>query len=206
MPFVTLADFIVEQAVTIVIGAVTVAAAPKVAPKLAELGGDLSAKTKARMAALPLAGSAAAVTVSGAEAVRANALAAGQGVSRSVSGGVAWFGQQWGGLLDGAVTDDVAAAVDPASLLAGLSTANLASFAPGRARLRLSQLRGQPRLAEQVVLAAAANAGIGQVQGKSTTGSLVILFDADQYPTPESLLQALAGVNEMAEIDKEHQL
>lgn len=192
MPFLTLADFIVEQAVTIAIGAVAVAAAPKVAPKVVALGNDLSARTKAKVAALPLAGSAAAVTVSGAGAVRANALAAGQGVSRSVTGGVAWFGQQWSDLLDEALPDGTAAGIDPANVLASASAANLASFAPGRARLRLSQLRGQPQLAEQVVLAAAAIDGIDQVQANATTGSLVILFDADRYPTPDALLSALA--------------
>ena len=73
MPFLTLADFIVEQAVTIVIGAVAVAAAPKAAPRLVQLGGDLSTKTKSKVAELPLASNAAAATVSGAQAMRANA-------------------------------------------------------------------------------------------------------------------------------------
>ncbi len=193
MPFFTLADFIVEQAVTIAIGAVAVAAAPKVAPKVVALGSDFSAKTKAKVAALPMASSAAAVTAGGASAVRANARAAGQGVSRSVTGGVAWFGQQWGDLLDEATADSAAADIDPASVLSGASLTNVASFAPGRARLRLQELRGQPRLAEEVAAAVAAVAGIEQVRAKSATGSLVILFDADQYTTPESLLQTLAA-------------
>lgn len=191
MPFLTLADFIVEQAVTIVIGAVAVAAAPKAAPRLVQLGGDLSTKTKSKVAELPLASNAATATVSGAQAMRANAAAAGQGVSRSVTGGVAWFGQQWSDLLDEAIPDGAAEDIDPASVLAGASLANVASFAPGRARLRLQQLRGQPSMAEEVAATVAALDGVDQVQAKATTGSVVILFDPDRYPTPESLLHLL---------------
>lgn len=191
MPLLTLADFIVEQAVTIAIGAVAVAVAPKAGPKLAQLGGDLSAKTKSKVAALPLASGAAAATASGAETVRTNALAAGQGISRSVTGGAAWFGRQWSDLLDEAIPDGAAADIDPASVLGAASAVNVASFAPGRARLRLQRLRGQPILAAEIAATAAALDGIDQVQAKPSTGSLVVLFEPDVYPTAELLVQAL---------------
>ena len=174
MPLLTLADFVAEQAVALAIGAVAVVAAPKAGPKLVELGGDMSAR--ARKLAAPKAA-----------AVSAPLIAAGAGIQS----GAQRFGQRWSELIDKSATS-TGADVDPASLLAGLSAANVASYAPGRARLRLNELRGQPQLAGQLEASLAAVAGVTEVHARATTGSVLIRFDAGRYASLKSLLDGIA--------------
>lgn len=176
MPILTLADFVAEQAVALAIGAVAVIAAPKAAPKLVELGGDVSARAQA-LAAPKVA------------AVSMPLIAAGAGIQT----GVQRFGRRWSDLIDESATP-ARADIDPASLLASVSVADLASFAPGRARLRLRQLVGQPQLAEQTATALAAVDGVTEVHARATTGSVLILFDAACYPSPQSLLDGIKPV------------
>lgn len=178
MPLLTLADFVVEQAVALAIGAVAVIAAPKAGPKLVELGGDVGARARSLAGSLPAAPSVATVS--------APLTAAGAGIQT----GVQRFGKRWGELIDESATL-ARADVDPASLLAGVSAADVASFAPGRARLRLRQLVGQPQLAEQTATALAAVDGVAEVHARATTGSLLILFDADRYASAQPLLDGI---------------
>ena len=166
MTLMTLADLVAEQAVALVIGAATVVVAPKAGPRLAELGGDLSERTRA-------------------------AVAARGGIHKSIAGGVQRLGQRRNEEIDEPATP-VHVDIDPTSLLAGLSSANVVSNAPGRVRLRLHQIVGQAELAEQTASVLAAIDGVVEVHARPTTGSVVVRFDPVRYPSLESLLDGIA--------------
>ncbi len=122
-------------------------------------------------------------------------MAAGRGLAEKLAAGAQKLGQQWSALLAEVAAESPApetAAPDAREVLAGMSADNVVSFAPGRARLRLHALRGQPDLAGPLSDALAAVAGMRQVQANAATGSVLLTFDARQYPTPESLLEAIA--------------
>lgn len=84
-------------------------------------------------------------------------------------------------------------AAGEANLLASLSAAEVASWAPGRMRLRFREMRDQPQLAEQVAQVLAKIQGIGAIQAKPNTGSVLVTFDTGRYPSQESLLAAIAS-------------
>lgn len=203
MPVATFAEFVAEQAVAIALGAAAVVVAPKAGPKLAELGGDLRVKVKAMTDATSSSAAAGAAAEStstrdgepaaAATAAAATVAAAGRGLAARLSGGVQKLGQQWTALKAEAEGPGPGPATPGlADALAGVTAANVVSFAPGRARLRLRALRGQPPLAAQLEQALAAVDGVRQAQASPTTGSVLITFDAKRYPSPESLLDPIA--------------
>jgi hypothetical protein len=204
MPVATFAEFLAEQAIAITIGAAAVVAAPKAGPKLAELGNNLGAKAKSMIDSTQAssgatqeaaAASQAEADPTGQAAAGATAVAAGRSLAEKLAGGAQKLGQQWGALFAEVAADNAApeaTAPSLASVLAGLSAADVVSQAPGRVRLRLSALRGQPQLAGQLAEALAAVEGIRQVQPNPTTGSVLILLDDAVYLSPDALLEAIA--------------
>ena len=201
MPILTLADFVAEQAIAIALGAAAVVAAPKAGPKLAELGNDLSAKAKSMIDPTQASSDPAEAATAGqteanymGHAAGAAAVAAGRSLAETLVGGAQKLGQQWSALLAEAAADNPVPATEApslASVLAGVTTADVVSQAPGRVRLRLRALRGQPQLAGQLAEALAAVEGIRQVEANPTTGSVLILFADAVYPSPDALLEAI---------------
>lgn len=187
MPVATFAEFVAEQAIAIAVGAAAIVVAPKAGPKLAELGSDLSAKVKTMTDSTPSAGAADT-------AAAASVVTAGRGLAEKLAAGAQMLGQQWSALLAEVAAESPppeTAAPEARGVLAGMSAGNVVSFAPGRARLRLHALRGQPSLVQPLGDALAAVEGVRQVQANAATGSVLLLFDARQYPTPETLLEAI---------------
>ncbi len=204
MPVATFAEFVAEQAIAIAVGAAAIVVAPKAGPKLAELGSDLGAKVKSMTDSTRSTGAAAEAAAgttaanggepAGAAAATATVAAAGRSLAAKLSDGVQKLGQQWSALKVEAEVDSAAPETGAPSLaeaLAGVTTANVVSFSPGRARLRVKALRGQPQLAAQIEEALAAVDGVRQAQASPTTGSVLLTFDAKRYPSPESLLEAI---------------
>lgn len=203
MPVATFAEFVAEQAIAIAVGAAAIVVAPKAGPKLAQLGGDLSAKVKSMTDSTSPAGAAETAAAAGQTptangdgpaSAAASVAAAGRSLAEKLADSAQKLGQQWSALLAEVTAEKPApeAAVPGASsVLAGITAGNVVSFAPGRARLRLHALRGQPSLAPPLEDALAAAEGIREVQANPTTGSVLLTFDAKRYPSPESLLEAI---------------
>ncbi len=201
MPVVTLAELVVDQAIGIAIGVAAIVAAPKAGPKLAELGNDLSAKAKSMIDSTQANSNPAEAAAAGqtdvdptGKAAGAAAVVAGRSLVGKLSDGAQKLGQQWSALFAEAAADTPApetAVPSLASVLAGVTAADVVSQAPGRVRLRLGALRGQPQVADQLTEALAAVEGIRQVQANSTTGSVLILFADAVYPSPDALLEAI---------------
>ena len=117
---------------------------------------------------------------------------AGRKVYDQVAGGVQWYVERWEDMVY-----EAKAARAPAQMLsvdevlAGLSGAKVMSSIPGRARLRLKSLKRQDQVAEQTAQALAGKPGINQAGVNPLTGSVLVLFDKDQYPSLDALLQAI---------------
>lgn len=206
MPVATFAEFMAEQAVAIAIGAAAVVVAPKAGPKLAELGSDLSAKVKSMTDSTPSAAAVEADAVAeqattnygdgpaGAAAAAASVATVGRSLAEKLAGSAQKLGQEWSALLAEVAAESPApeaAGPDVRNVLAAMSAGNVVSFAPGRARLRLHALRGQPDLVGPLGDALAAVEGVREAQANAATGSVLLLFDARRYPTPEALLEAI---------------
>ena len=117
---------------------------------------------------------------------------AGRKVYDQAAGGVQWYMEKWGDLVHEARASRApteSLTVD--DVLAGLSEAKVMSSIPGRARLRLKSLKRQDQVAEQTAQALVSKPGINQVGVNPLTGSVLVLFDKDQYPSLDALLQAL---------------
>lgn len=79
-----------------------------------------------------------------------------------------------------------------AELLPTVSRSLVVSQAPGRVRLRIRSLQRQPLLAEQTTEALMAMGGIRLVQASPRTGSVLVLYDNDRYPSVDSLLTGIS--------------
>ena len=236
MPVETFAAFATEQALGIVVGAVAVAAAPTVGPKLGEWGHNLVESTKAaaysvkeksgHLSGIGAGSSAAALTsvrdtatgtatkvrgvasdtanrttamVAAAPAMASTALAkplaeSGRNFYGTVVGGTRWYGEQWTDLVDearaGLSSGEAIALMD---VLAGLSEAKIISDLPGRARLRVSAIRGDSSLAEQVADSVAGISGVDQVRANANSGSLLVCYDTVQFASIDALLLSVVG-------------
>ena len=95
-----------------------------------------------------------------------------------------------------AARDGGAEEPDVAGALAGLSGAKAESDTPGRLRLRLTQLRGHGRLAEQVARALEGHEGITRVDVSARTGSVLILYDPQRYATGRGVAARDRGAGE----------
>ena len=177
MPVVTFTEFVVEQALGIAIGAVAVTAAPKAGPKFVELANALSDGIRSTLVSTP-------------------AMASRRALYGRVAGGVLSFGEQWSNLIDEAmnppVPNETPATASVAGLLPTVSRAAVVSQAPGRVRLSLRPLLRQPLLAEQFTEALTAIGGIRQVRANPRTGSVLVLYDSDRFPSLDSLLASIS--------------
>ena len=121
-----------------------------------------------------------------------------------VAGKFEWYREQWEDVVHEAKAVRAQKysleGVSVADVLSGLGGAKVASSLPGRARLRLKQLRKQDQLAEQTAHALGALPGITQAEANPLTGSVLILFDAKKYPSLDALLKAVAGDQQAAEV------
>ncbi|HNS02912.1 MAG TPA: hypothetical protein PKM78_11085 [Anaerolineae bacterium] len=198
MPVTPFAEFVAEQAIAIALGAAAVVAAPKAGPKLAEMGADVGARAKSMVNTTKSSEAAAEAAAPAGETDPAStgaATAAGPSLVEKLADGARKLGQQWSALFAEIAAENPASEVAPpslASVLAGVGMSDVVSQAPGRVRLRLRMLVGQPQLAVQLGESLAAIEGIRQVQPNPTTGSVLITFDDRRYPTPEALLKAIA--------------
>ncbi len=116
----------------------------------------------------------------------------GQQLFGKVIGGVHWYLEQWEDLVMEAKemvapTDEGITAAD---ILARLNEAQVISEIPGRIRWRLKELKGQTHLAEAVASALVSAPGVNQVSVRALTGSILVFYDAESYPSRESLLSA----------------
>lgn len=177
MPVMTFAEFAVEQALGIAIGAVAILAAPKAGPKVAALAGSLSDGLRSTLVSAPAAASR-------------------QAMYGRVASGVHSFGEHWSKLIDEAMTPshpvETPVIASVAELLPFVSRQSVVSQAPGRVRLSLRPLLRQPLLAEQITEALTAMGGIWRVQANPRTGSVLVLYDSDRYPTLDSLLAGIS--------------
>ena len=116
----------------------------------------------------------------------------GRGAYNSVVGGVHWYGEQWSDLAyearAGLAHGERAATAD---VLAELADAKIVHNSPGRARLRLQQIKGDGALAAKVAAALEGVRGVERVQASPSSGSLLIFYDLSYYGSLEALLQSI---------------
>lgn len=110
-------------------------------------------------------------------------------------GSVEWYFEHWVDLFEEvkAEKQSVLASFSLDDIMAALSDAKVASDIPGRARLRLPLLKGQPALCEQCAAALNSIPGVDEVHVSSLTGSVLALYDADEIPSLQALLDALGA-------------
>jgi hypothetical protein len=113
---------------------------------------------------------------------------------------VGWYVEHLEDLVHEARADRAASRADEtnglADVLASLPHARVMSSVPGRVRLHVGLLKGREQLAEQTEQAVVSVPGVTQVSASATTGSVLILYNARQYTSPErgspdTFLQAL---------------
>ena len=118
---------------------------------------------------------------------------AGQKVHGRLMGGVEWYFEHWVDLYEEVRAEQsaVRASFSLDDIMTALPTAQVASDIPGRARLRLPQLKRQSALCEQVAEAVKGVPGVDAVHVSPITGSILALYDAGQYSSLDDLLQAV---------------
>jgi hypothetical protein len=108
---------------------------------------------------------------------------------------VEWYVEQWEDLFVEAKASLASSVEAPtvANIMAGLAEAKVVSDAPGRVRLRLNDLKGRDALARQTAEALGSLDGIKQVEVSSLTGSVLLLYDTEQYPTRDAVVRAVSA-------------
>jgi hypothetical protein len=189
MPVETLASFVTEQAVGIVIGGVAVVAARKFGPKLA------IAPQESRLSGPGAVSERRGVAIIGTVpvVVASPVKTAGQVLYEQVER----YGEQWKDLIAEAHAMQATGVngndMSTANVLAGLPEANVVCDLPGRLRLRLLPLKGDEELAVAYVAALAGMPGISQVQFNRHSGSILIGYDPGRYASSDLLRQAFAA-------------
>lgn len=117
----------------------------------------------------------------------------GQAAYGKLTSGVQWYIEQWEDMLHEARAERTPSeeGLTADSLVASLADARVAWDYPGHLRLRPTQLKGHKRLAEETAQALGSIPGVKQVGISSLTGSVLIVYDTDQFPSREALLSAL---------------
>lgn len=112
-----------------------------------------------------------------------------------LAGGVEWYFEHWVDLVEEIKAEQTARLESLAlsDVLAALSEAKVASNIPGRARLRLPQLKKQADLCAQVAEAIKAAPAVDSVQVSAITGSILAFYNAARYPSLDALLRAVAA-------------
>ena len=112
-----------------------------------------------------------------------------------VAGSVQWYLEQWEDLIEEARVEWAAGKeqINLDDLLAGLAEAKIVTDFPGRVRVRDAQLKGQTRLAQQCVEKLDQLDGIDEVHASPLTGSILLIYDRQQFESRDALLEAVAG-------------
>jgi hypothetical protein len=111
-----------------------------------------------------------------------------------VAGGAQWYFEQWEDLIEEARAERMAGReqIDLDDLLASLAEAKVITDFPGRLRVRPSQLKGQSHLAQQCVERLDQLDGIDEIHASPLTGSVLLIYDRQQYKSRDELLAAVA--------------
>lgn len=88
---------------------------------------------------------------------------------------------------------DEPAGLSVADILVTLPEANVTSESPGRARLYLPALKGHAALAEQCAAALGSLPGVDRIQISALTGSVLLFFDTDEYPSLQDLFDIVSS-------------
>ncbi|MEZ4768290.1 MAG: hypothetical protein R2844_07680 [Caldilineales bacterium] len=110
-------------------------------------------------------------------------------------GGVEWYFEHWVDLFEEVKAEKQAALASFSldDVMAALPGARVASDVPGRARLRLPLLKGQQALCEMAADALNAVPGVDEVHVSSLTGSVLVMYDSDEIPSLQTLLDAVGA-------------
>ena len=110
-------------------------------------------------------------------------------------GGVEWYFEHWVDLFEEikAEKQSVLGSFSLDDIMAALPGAKVASDVPGRARLRLPLLKGQETLCELCAEALKRVPGVDEVHVSALTGSVLALYDTDEFPSLQALLDAIGA-------------
>jgi len=124
--------------------------------------------------------------------ITAPAVKTGHAAYGKVASGVQWYVEQWEDLLHEARAERTPSeeGLTADSLVASLADARVAWDYPGHLRLRPTQLKGHKRLAEQAAEALGSIPGVRQVEISSLTGSVLIAYDTETFPSRDALTSA----------------
>lgn len=116
-------------------------------------------------------------------------------VYERIAGGVEWYFEHWVDIVEEIKAEQAALlpSLEVADIMAALPEAKVASDIPGRARLRLSQLKKQSDLCAEIAEVVKAVPGVDAVHVSAITGSILALYDTRQVPSLEALLNALVA-------------
>ncbi len=118
-----------------------------------------------------------------------------QTVYEKIAGGFEWYFEHWVDLFEEIKAEQAVGLpnLEVAAVMAALSDAKVASSIPGRVRLRLPELKKQADLCAQLAEAIEGVSGIDAVHVSPITGSILALYDADEYRSLDELLQAIVA-------------
>ncbi len=116
-------------------------------------------------------------------------------VYEKIAGGFEWYFEHWVDLFEEIKAEQAVGlpSLDVAAVMAALGDAKVASDIPGRVRLRLPELKKQTALCAQLAETIKGVAGVEAVHVSAITGSILALYDADEYPSLDELLQAIGA-------------
>lgn len=117
----------------------------------------------------------------------------GQALYGKVTHGVQRYMEQWEDLLEEARAEQTPSeeGLTVEGLVASLADAKVAWDYPGHLRLRPTPLKGHQRLAEETAAALGRIPGVQEVAISSLTGSVLMTYDTEKYPSAHALLSAL---------------
>lgn len=185
MPVETFTAFVAEQAVGIVVGVTAVVIAPKVLPRLGR-----AAKKAKQLGITSVEGPLSVAAVAG-PPIKSGS----QTVYKGTVGGLLWYGTKWEDLFSEAQEIRVAGTAQPASnLVRTLAAARAISDLPGRLRLKMKQIQGNQPSAAVLTEALDGLPRIHKIQFSLASGSVLILYDPDYYPSADALRQEIAAV------------
>jgi hypothetical protein len=114
-------------------------------------------------------------------------------IYQSALGGVEWYVEHWVDIFEEIKAEQAARlpSVQVADILGGLGDARIASDIPGRARLRLPQIKKQTALCAELAELVKAAPGVDAVHVSTVTGSILVHYDTDQASSLAELLAAI---------------
>jgi hypothetical protein len=120
---------------------------------------------------------------------------AGRQVYDMVAKDVQWYKEKWEDIVHEVKAERTKAYTQEGlgveDILQSLTEAKVASYIPGRVRLRMKTLKRQDQLTAQLAQALASTPGVNQAVVSQYTGSILMFFDTTQYASLEALLEAM---------------